>query len=81
MNFLNKTLFANSEDDLKKIYDEEHLKLSKNELILECLTNLTIEDFPSSISEASKKNIEHALLSVRISDYIDLGNGQTLLGK
>ncbi|KAL7037020.1 hypothetical protein ACKWTF_009036 [Chironomus riparius] len=79
MDFLNKTLFANSEEDLKRIYDEEHKKLSKNELILECLTKLTIQDFPSNISAESKKNIEHALLSVRISDYIDLGNGETLL--
>lgn len=80
MDFLNKTLYANSEEDLKKIYDEEHKKLSKNELVLECLTKLTIQDFPSNLSAESKKNIEHALLSVRISDYIDLGNEQTLLG-
>jgi hypothetical protein len=80
MDFLNKTLFTNSEEDLKKIYDEEHKKLSRNELILECLTKLTIQDFSSNISAESKKNIENALLSVRISDYIDLGNGQTLLG-
>ncbi|XP_070493975.1 augmin complex subunit dgt2 [Chironomus tepperi] len=79
MDFLNKTLFANSEEDLKKIYDEEYKKLSKNELILECLTKLTIQDFPSNISAESKKNIDYALLSVRISDYIDLDNGQTLL--
>lgn len=80
MDTLNKTLFANSEQDLKKIYDEEYKKLLKNQLIAKCIGKLTIQDFKSDIPASSRTNIENALLAYRISDFLDLPNGQTLLG-
>ncbi|KAG5680042.1 hypothetical protein PVAND_009573 [Polypedilum vanderplanki] len=79
MNSLDKTLLTSSEDELKLIYEEENQKLLKNQLIFDCLKKLTIDDFPKDLNENSRKNIEKALLSARINDFLDLGNGQTLL--
>lgn len=80
MESLNITLLTSSENELKTIHKEELEQLRKNEFIFNCLKKLTIEDFPHDLNENSKKNIEKALLSARISEYLDLGDGQTLLG-
>lgn len=74
---MDTTLFSNTCEELQQIYDFEVLKLHKNELILKCLKRIkSIEN----VDEKSKKNIEKALLSVRISDYIDLEADHKLLG-
>ncbi|CAO1408444.1 unnamed protein product [Diamesa tonsa] len=74
---MDTTLFSNTCEELQQIYDFEVLKLHKNELILKCLKRIkSIEN----VDEKSKKNMEKALLSVRISDYIDLETDHKLLG-
>ena len=80
MEILDKTLFTNNEEDLKKIYNEQVQKLRENEFKLCILKRLSIEDFPKDLSETSKTNIEKALLAVKIRDHINLENGQKLLG-
>lgn len=80
MEGLDKTLLTSNEQELKKIYDEEVQKLKANEFKMKSLQSLTIEDFPRDIPEASKKNIERALLAAKVRDHINLGNGQKLLG-
>lgn len=80
METLDKTLFTNDEEDLKKIYQEEVQKLRENEFKLSILKQLTIEDFPNDLSESNKEHIEKALLAVKIRDHIDLEKGQKLLG-
>lgn len=81
MENLDKTMFTNNDDDLQKIYDEEVQKLRENEFKLDILKRLSIDDFPSDLSETSRKNIEKALLTVKIKDHITLDNGQKLLGR
>lgn len=81
MNTLDKTLLTSNEHELEKIYEEETLRLQQNEIKLNFLQRLTIEDFPRDLSESSRKNIEKALLAVKIRDYINLGSDQKLLGK
>ena len=74
---MDTTLFSNTCEELQKIYEFEVLKLHKNELILKCLKRIkTIEN----VDEKSKINMEKALLSVRISDYIQLEADNKLLG-
>jgi hypothetical protein len=74
-------MFTNCEEDLQKIYDEEARKLHANVYKLNILKRLTIEDLPRDLTEASKQNIEKALLAVKIKDHITLENGQKTLGK
>lgn len=81
MENMDKTLFTSDEEELQKIYDEEARKLHENDFKLSLLKRLTTEDFPRDLPEDSKKNIEKALLAVSIKDYINLDNGQKLLGK
>lgn len=81
MNTSDKTLLTSNEHELEKIYEEETLRLQQNEIKLNFLQRLTIEDFPRDLSESSRKNIEKALLAVKIRDYINLGSDQKLLGK
>lgn len=81
MDNLNKTMFTNNEEDLQKIYEEEAKKLLANELKLNVLKRLSIEEFPKDLPEDSKKNIEKALLAVKIKDHITLENGQKVLGE
>jgi hypothetical protein len=81
MENLDKTMFTNNEEDLQKIYEEEAKKLHENEFRLNILKRLTIDDFPRDLPETSKKNIEKALLAVKIKDHITLENGQKVLGK
>lgn len=81
MDLLNKTLLTNDENDLKKIYEEEVQKLRENDFKLSVLKRLNIEDFPNDLPEKSKKNIDRALIAVKIRDHINLGNGQKLLGE
>lgn len=81
MEALDKTLFTNNEDDLKKIYEEEVKKLHENEFKLSLLKRLSVEDFPRELPDESMKTIEKALLAVRIKDHISFENGQKLLGE
>lgn len=81
MEILDKTLFTNNEEDLKKIYEEEVQKLRENEFKLNILKRLSIEDFPRDLPEKSKENIDRALLAIKIKEHINLENGQKLLGK
>lgn len=81
MDNLDKTMFTNNEEELKKIYDEEAKRLHLNEFKLNVLKRLTIEDFPRDLPETSRKNIEKALLAVKIKEHIALENGQKLLGE
>lgn len=81
MDCMDKTLFTNNEEELQKIYEEEVQKLKQNEFKMDILKKMSIEDFPRDLPESSKKNIEKALLAVRIKDHINLKNGQKLLGK
>lgn len=80
MENLDKTMFTNNEEDLQKIYEEEAAKLQKNQRKLEILKKITENDFPSNLPENSKRNIEKALLAVRIKDHITMDNGQKVLG-
>lgn len=80
MENLDKTMFTNNEQDLQQIYEEESQKLHQNVFKLDLLKKLTMEDFPEDLHEASKKNLEKALLAVKIKDHITLENGQKLLG-
>lgn len=74
-------MFASSNEDLQKIYDEEVTKLQENEFKLSLLRKLSIEDFPRDLPDASKQNIEKALIAIRIKNHITLENGQKLLGE
>lgn len=74
---MDTTLFSNTSEELQKIYEFEVLKLHKNELILKCLKRIKTID---NEDEKSKKNMEKALLSVRIRDYIELEPDNKLLG-
>lgn len=78
---LDRTIFAKSEADIERIYEEEYQKLKEKEFIFECLKKLRIEDFPTDLLAGSKKNIENALLTARIDDQIDLENDLKLFGK
>lgn len=78
---LDKSLFTNNEEELKKIYDEEVEKLLENEFKLSLLKRLSVEDFPRDLPNESKKNIDKALLTIKIKDHISLENGQKLLGE
>lgn len=80
MDLLDKTIFATSEDDLQKIYEEELKTLKEKEFIMECVMKLEIEDFPVDLSNESKKNIEEALRIFKIHRKIDIGNNLTLFG-
>lgn len=80
MENLDKTMFTSNEDDLQKIYDEEANKLHANQFKIDILKRISIEDFSKNLSETSRKNIEKALLAVRIRDHITLDNGQKVLG-
>lgn len=80
MENLDKTMFTNNEEDLHKIYLEESKKLHSNEFKLNVLKRLTIDDFPRDLPETSRKNIEKALLAVKIKDHITLENGQKVFG-
>lgn len=75
---MDTTLFSNTCEELQNIYEFEVLELHKNELILKCLKRIKPLDL--NVDEKSKKNIEKALLSVRISDYIELDVDNKLLG-
>lgn len=81
MDALDKTLLASNEVELKQVYDDEVKRLHENEFKLKILRNLSIEDFSSDLSEISKKNIEKALLAVRIRDHVNIGGDQKLLGE
>lgn len=81
MENLDKTMFTSNKEDLQKIYDEEAKKLRENEFKLNVLRKLSIDDFPCDLPEASKRNIEKALLAMRIKNHITLDNGQKLLGE
>lgn len=81
MENLDKTMFTNNEEDLQKIYEEEAKKLHDNEFKLNILKRLMIDDFPRDLAEDSRKNIEKALLAVKIKEHITLENGQKVLGK
>lgn len=74
---MDTTLFSNTSEELQKIYEFEVLKLHKNELILKCLKRIKTID---NVDEKSKKNMEKALLSVRIKDFIELEPDNKLLG-
>lgn len=81
MESLDRTIFARSEEDLHKIYEDELQKLREKEFIFECVKKLKIEEFPSNLPADSKKNIENGLLTAKIHDKIDLGNGLKLFGE
>jgi hypothetical protein len=81
METLDKTMFTNNEEDLQKIYEEEAKKLQNNQRKMEILKKLSLEDFPRDLPESSKKNIEKALLAIRIRDHITMENGQKVLGE
>jgi hypothetical protein len=80
-NELDRTIFATSETDLERICEEECQKLKEKEFIFECLKKLRIEDFPTDLPAENKKNIEKALLTARIHDHVDIGNGLKLFGE
>jgi hypothetical protein len=81
MDFLDKTLFTNSDEGLKRIHKEETEKLRRNEMVFDCLKKINIDDF-TNISSEQKEVIEKALLAAKISDYFDdFGDGQKLLSK
>lgn len=81
MDALDKTLLASNEVELKQVYDDEVKRLHENEFKMKILKNLTIDDFSSDLPEISKKNLEKALLAVKIRDHINIGSDQKLLGK
>lgn len=81
MDALDKTLLATNEGELKQVYDDEVKRLHENEFKMKVLQSLSIEDFPRDLPEASKKNIEKALLAVKIRDHINIGGDQKLLGE
>lgn len=81
MNALDQSLLTNKEEELRKIYEVEARKLKENSFKIDLLKRLEIEDFPSDLSKASKKNIQKALTTIKIKDHINLENGQKLLGK
>jgi len=80
MDNLNKSLFTSNQDELRKIYEDEARKLHENEFKLNLLKKIRIEDFSRELSESSKRNIEKALLAVRIKDHINLEGGKKVLG-
>ncbi|CAO1407602.1 unnamed protein product [Diamesa serratosioi] len=75
---MDTTLFSNTCEELQQIHEFEVLELYKNELILKCLKKIKLIDL--NVDDKSKKNIEKALLSVKISDYIGMGAENKLLG-
>ncbi|CRK99735.1 CLUMA_CG012974, isoform A [Clunio marinus] len=74
-------MFTNKdEQEMKNLHIKEIKKFKDNCLKLEILKRISIKDFPSDLSENSRKNIEKALQIIKIKDYINLGNEQKLLG-
>lgn len=81
MDALDKTLLASNEVELKQVYDDEVKRLHENEFKMKILKNLSIDDFPSDLPEISKKNLEKALLAVKVREHINIGGDQKLLGE
>lgn len=81
MDTFDRTLSASNYAELKLVYNDEEKKLNENEYKLRILQKLEISDFPSDLPESSKKNIEKALLAIKLRDHIDIGGGHKLLGE